>query len=390
MEPHLVRADPDFVYVWYVRFIPSDCIQNNEDPCIKPVNFIDYITGVMIDEVSPCCGISTWNGQALTANAVAIRTWTQNKNCGPSYPTFGKRVVSGKCVFRNDAQDQGFDPRQTASHYAVYKQIATNTFNILMTYQGGVIGAEYRSQNGDPTNPCQRPAYGCTTTYNQPYWKTVKDAAWREVSSAFQGRSQSQEISIGLSQITSHYWGANPERAWNWQQILVHYYSSLDDNSPVSPAWSHYRANFTDSNLITTWRASTLAFQYVNVQNTANWTWDINLAHKGTVCNYVDWGYQWFKLDGTPLVPNVDYDDYRTYIAGSTTTLAPGDNVDGDFLFVWSPHIPGTYILEITVVNENAPSIGCYGAWFNSNGWPGLRRTVTITGDYVYLPLILK
>lgn len=197
----------------------NNCRANEITGQIDTIDFETYVKHVVPSEV-----YSTWTAEALKTQAVAAR----------SYSWFWVLQHTGQTW---DVKDW--------TNYQVMCDVTAQSTNLAVDatrgqygdYGGDVIFAAYGADNGDPTS---------TNSWGNPYLIAVDDPPAFGDSVAGNG--------IGMSQWGAYYWASSPYN-WNYQQILMHYYSGVtiessagsspDTTSPIAGMvmpWSQWGA----------------------------------------------------------------------------------------------------------------------------------------------------
>lgn len=164
---------------------------------IDSIEFETYVKGVTPREMP-----AGWEPEALKAQAVSARTYGWYKISTRPAPTYTYDVEDWTT---DQVMCDDTDPRTDAAVDATRGQ--------YVAFQGQVILAQYSSNNGDPT-------LSLTST---PYLVAVDDPV------AF-GDTRNGH-GHGVSQVGAQRW-AN-RFAWDYQQILLHYYTNVAVEAPL-------------------------------------------------------------------------------------------------------------------------------------------------------------
>ncbi len=163
---------------------------------IDTLEFETYIKRVVPAEV-----YATWNDDALKTQAVAARTF------------------AWFWILQHSAND--FDVTDTTAYqymcdtrYASTDNATDGTRGQYLNYQGNMVFAAYGAENGDPT---------LTNNFSNPYLIGVDDPVGFLQTRAGNG--------LGMSQWGAQRWAS--QYGWNYQQILLHYYSNVTMESPA-------------------------------------------------------------------------------------------------------------------------------------------------------------
>lgn len=175
-----------------------------------------------VKRVLPNEWVPGWEEEALKAGAVAIRTWVLSSENWKDIN--GDGVKEAYAVYDGEA-GQNYIP---GSENAVTDPAVESTAKIYITHNYRVINAQYRAENGDPTNPDPLPPGECfgpgTTGWQYdlyPYLVSISDPV-----SAGYPRSQTACNSVGVSQNGTQRWAS--QYNWTWQQMLYHYYTAIE------------------------------------------------------------------------------------------------------------------------------------------------------------------
>ncbi len=168
-----------------------------------PVGQIDqYDFETYVKRVVPAEVYSTWPSEALKTQGVAARSYAwfwvlQHTN--QAYDVTDSTAYQYMCDTQYASTDAAVDA--TRGQYG--------------DYGGQVVFAAYGADNGDPTQ---------TNTWGNPYLVGVDDPV--DFSDPVSGNG------IGMSQWGAERW-ASPPYNWNYQQILMHYYSGITIQAPA-------------------------------------------------------------------------------------------------------------------------------------------------------------
>lgn len=175
----------------------NSCRANEAVGQIDSIDFETYVKHVVPAEV-----YSSWPAEALKTQAVAAR----------SYAWFWVLQHVG----------QAWDVKDWTNYQVMCDATAQSTNSAVDAtkgqygdYGGNVIFAAYGADNGDPT---------VTNNWGNPYLIGVDDPPAFGDTVAGNG--------IGMSQWGANYWASLPY-SWNYQQILMHYYSGVTVESPA-------------------------------------------------------------------------------------------------------------------------------------------------------------
>ncbi len=157
---------------------------------IDTLNFETYVKRVVPAEV-----FSTWDDDALMAQAVAAR----------SYAWFWI-LQHGHAAY--DVTDSTAYQYMCDTRYASTDAAADQTRGQYLDYQGNMVFAAYGAENGDPT---------LTNSWGNPYLIAVDDPVGFMKTRAGNG--------LGMSQWGAQRWAS--QFGWDYQQILRHYYSDV-------------------------------------------------------------------------------------------------------------------------------------------------------------------
>jgi hypothetical protein len=195
-------------------------VYDGDDP-EHPLIDSDIPLELYVKRVLPNEWVPGWDDDSLMAGAVAVRTWVLSPENwrGAPYAVYdgdgGQQYISGSET----------DPTNAA---------VDATAGIYMTHGFKVVNAQYRTEVGDPTNPCPAgvgdcppPGENCPglmypwfSPDDYPYLLSIVDPV-----SAGYTRTQDDCNSVGLSQWGSQRWASQHD--WSWQQILYHYYTNV-------------------------------------------------------------------------------------------------------------------------------------------------------------------
>lgn len=178
----------------YIRVWRKEKSETAGYTIVENIPFEEYVKGVVPSE-----WYSSWDPESLKAGAVAARTYGAYKVLHPKYPSIGADVsdTTATQVYR--------DSRVTSTN-----QATDATRSQVLTWNGGVINAEYSAENADPT-----------TAGPFPYQPSVADPVCAGKTLNGHGR--------GLCQWGSQRWatgatGSDGRKTYDW--ILSHYYGS--------------------------------------------------------------------------------------------------------------------------------------------------------------------
>lgn len=163
---------------------------------IDTIDFETYVKRVVPAEV-----YSSWPPETLKAQAVAARSYAWFwvlQHLGQEFDVTDSTAYQYMCDTQASSTDSAVD--STRGQYG--------------SYGGNVIFAAYGANNGDPT---------LNNTWGNPYLIAVDDPV--EFGAPVSGNG------IGLSQWGAQRWASSPYR-WNYQQILLHYYSGVTIELP--------------------------------------------------------------------------------------------------------------------------------------------------------------
>ncbi|NLE76081.1 MAG: SpoIID/LytB domain-containing protein, partial [Chloroflexi bacterium] len=163
------------------------------------IDVIDFETYVR--QVVPYEMPASWNPEALRAQAVAARTYAWQR-------VLTRQSQPWDVSDWTDTQVMG------ANTYPATNQAVDDTRGQYVAYGGAVISAMYSAQNGSPT---------LTASWGTPYLQSVDDPVCFGEERWGHG--------LGLSQVGAHRWGA--WHAWDYQQILRHYYTNVTVERPA-------------------------------------------------------------------------------------------------------------------------------------------------------------
>lgn len=245
----------------------------------------EYLPGVLIGEVAPGPGgIASWHDESLRALAIAARNWS-------SYFCHKHTLGNGELGLYDSSRAPYYDqeywpenPNVSDADKIRYQQRVSDTEGIHMTYQLVIFDAQYRADNGNPTQSWEDVGTGYM------YLKSVPDPV--SIAPPMTGP--------GFSQIGSHRWASGTDPTpddqyhpqWTtYAQILVHYYTGIHIRDAaggyVTPnyRWNMLEHN-TPANLIEGYRYPFT----VTIQNTSTENW--------TEGNY-SLGYRWCLEGGS-------------------------------------------------------------------------------------------
>jgi len=176
-------------------------------PPIGTIEVVDFET--YVKRVVPCEMPASWTPEALKAQAVAARTygWWKVLTAGSNPWDVTDWTDTQVCC-----PDDRRDPRTDAAADATRGQYAA--------YNGQIILAMYCADGSDPTLPF--PSY-LNPSPNTPYLQAIDDP----VSFGVRRRGHGH----GFSQWGGYRWSTR--YAWNYQQILTHYYFSTTVEAPA-------------------------------------------------------------------------------------------------------------------------------------------------------------
>jgi hypothetical protein len=167
---------------------------------IDAIDFETYVKRVVPAEV-----YSSWPSEALKSQAVAARSYAWFwvlQHTTQTYDVTDSTAYQYMCDNQYPSTDSAVDA--TRGQYG--------------NYNGKMIFAAYGANNGDPTQ---------TNNWGNPYLIAVDDPV--DFGNGVSGNG------IGMSQWGSERWAAPPYR-WNYQQILMHYYSGVTIELPAGGA----------------------------------------------------------------------------------------------------------------------------------------------------------
>lgn len=163
---------------------------------IDTIDFEMYVKRVVPAEVFP-----SWDDDALKTQAVATR----------NYAWFW---ILQHILWDYDVTDTTEYQYMCDMRYASTDNATEATRGQYLDYQGYMVFAAYGAENGDPT---------MTNTFNNPYLIGVDDPVGFMKTRAGNG--------IGYSQWGAQRWATQYD--WNYQQILLHYYSNVTLEAPM-------------------------------------------------------------------------------------------------------------------------------------------------------------
>lgn len=190
--PSAQLAEPGSIRVMHD---PKNTCRSVPPGQIDTFDFETYVKRVVPVEVYP-----TWAAEALKTQAVAARSYAWYwilQHIGQDYDVTDSTTYQYFCDKQFPSTDAAVDA--TRGQYG--------------EYGGKVIFAAYGANNGDPTS---------TNSWGNPYLIAVDDPV--NLGNAVSGNG------IGMSQWGAERW-ALPPYAWNYQQILTHYYSGVNIES---------------------------------------------------------------------------------------------------------------------------------------------------------------
>lgn len=315
---------------------------------------------------------SWWDQPSLKSGAVAVRTWGQHS--GNHYTIWDSATGQWVDGVTECGQVYVFGSRTTPTNSAV-----DATYQIVMTYAGSPINAQYRGEplRGHWTDHWADDGYAYLFSVGDP----VSDVTFSPWS---QGRLPNglQEscpggVCPGESQNGSHQWEQG-SYSWNEWQILSHYYTAVNffngnssglrwvDQTTTLPQNCDTCTPYYDQNTYPT--VNGVPGWYVGqpvspgtimrVQNTGT----IDYCNTGS--NPIRLGYHW---EG----PSPIYDNGSRINVGQPPSFY-GDPADGclrpgRYAPVTTPFgvqgVMGIYTLKWDLVRE-------YDRWFSYDGWP--------------------
>ncbi len=166
---------------------------------IDTFDFETYVKRVVPAEV-----FRSWDDDVLKTQAVAARTY--------AWFWILQHVMSSFDVTDTTAYQYMCDAQYASTDNAVEA-----TRGQYLDYQGFMVFAAYGAENGDPT---------LTNSWGNPYLLGVDDPVGFMKTRAGNG--------IGYSQWGAQRWAT--QYAWNYQQILLHYYSNVTLESALGNA----------------------------------------------------------------------------------------------------------------------------------------------------------
>ncbi|HEY6041459.1 MAG TPA: SpoIID/LytB domain-containing protein, partial [Anaerolineae bacterium] len=192
-----------------VSHTPANAGYPNCRPPTIAIGEIDVIPfETYVKWVTPSESPASWDPDALKSQAVAART-------------YGWRRILDRVGYTFDVYDSTADQAMCELKEAASTDAATDqTRGQYLAYNGDIILAQYGAENSDPT----------TTTpnglpYNQ-YLIAVDDPVGLARTLSGHGR--------GMSQWGAQRWATQYD--WNYEQILLHYYSNTTLEAPFAPA----------------------------------------------------------------------------------------------------------------------------------------------------------
>lgn len=215
----------------------------------------EYVLGVLKAEVGPVSEIPTWHIEALKANAVAAR----------SVGWFNAVHYEGDS-YQVSSNMQAFFPEKPTIGVERYEQAVTATTGQFLSHSEGhgaaeVINAQYKTQNGHPTNPCSLGVgQDCPTApdacdglalpyFTETYLKGVPDPisanetrSQIDCNSVGMGQYGSQRLAIGNADLLSTT-NDPTYPPLTYRQILSHYYpevalkDALNNNAVLIPQY---------------------------------------------------------------------------------------------------------------------------------------------------------
>jgi hypothetical protein len=370
---------------------------DSTNPVTAPIE-TDYLLDVVPQEMS-----SSYSHAALQTQAIAARTfvyWHINQghtiNNSISYQAFIplKFQSLNSSTFVGDIATICQDSDLNGNQQAVCEAVGPVRY---LTVSGAVtpIDAEYRAENGDPTNPCPDDLGDCPPEGENcpgllqpgfypdqyPYLKGVADPI-----SAGASRSQADCNSVGMSQQGAQRWAqgiAYSGDPWSvrWDradQILVHYYTGVhlrdSDTNRLTPAYRwvplsvdwHTPDNHVPSPMYYT-QTYTVTFW---VQNVGTTTW-------------YDPDQVYLSYHGWPGGARAQGDR-------SSFPVAPGETMTDTVTLYLSETIPpGTpQRLRFDMLLE---SDGWFSELESERPWPTYDATVCVNGPCrVFLPMVMR
>ena len=250
------------------------------------------------------------------------------------------------------------------------------------------VNAEFRAENGNPTNPCPDGQGNCPPEGENcpglvqpgfepseyPHLKGVVDPI-----SVGRVRTQSDCNSVGLNQRGAMRWAIGNTCApgegdnctpwpvtWNdYRQILVHYYTGIDIGQDAG-GWFQALApddrwNLLNHNIPTEMETNQIYTVTLVIQNTSTWDW------------IEDWGqnvafaYRWTAPDVSPY----DYNDEAWQVVAYNLPLASGAAETLTFTLT-SPNDIGNYDLHWDFARPDEAMF-----WFGDE-WPHPIMPITV------------
>jgi hypothetical protein len=163
---------------------------------IDTLDFESYVKRVVPAEVYP-----TWADNALKTQAVAARTYAWFwivQHTGGTFDVSDSTAYQYMCDARYASTDNATDA--TRGQY--------------LDYAGYLVFAAYGAENGDPT---------LSNTWGNPYLIGIDDPVGFRKTRAGNG--------LGMSQWGAQRWAS--QYGWDYQQILIHYYSNVTVEAPA-------------------------------------------------------------------------------------------------------------------------------------------------------------
>lgn len=160
---------------------------------VGEIDIFDFESYVKL--VVPAEVYATWDENALKTQAVAART----------YAWFW---ILQHSMNDYDVTDSTLYQNMCNTHYESTDNATDATRGQYLDYQGYMVFAAYGAENGDPT---------VTNTFSNPYLIGVDDPVGFMRTRAGNG--------LGYSQWGAQRWAT--QYHWNYQQILLHYYSNV-------------------------------------------------------------------------------------------------------------------------------------------------------------------
>ena len=354
-----------------------------------------YLLDVVTQEMGAAAPLA-----ALQAQAVAARTkgeyHNNNVNNSSQYQVFVpyRFELLQPTVAPSNEENPCASDNLNEPQTQVCAAVDSTTGQLLIQGEAGVIDSEYRAENGDPTNPCQRgmgqncpippdPCPGLAlpwfTEEQYPYLVGVDDPL-----SAGQSRSQADCNSSGMGQNGARRWAwgtTNPDGTgtpwsvqWDdYRQILVHYYTGIHlrdtEGSVFTP---DDRWNLLEHTIPATMLAGEVSLATVRVQNTSTEDWYDNVVL----------GWQWTEPEATP-------DPWGEWAGGLPLEVTQGASIMST-VAITAPEAGGTYALHLDVGRTGSPAAAeqpggqqkaaVTADWFYLGGWPHAVIAVSVAG----------